>query len=116
MSARDVWSRRAPRGGQPTASGVRLKKMKVAYFTSLYPYASDTYVRNEINALRQQGWEVLPFALRRPADNMLVDAELRKEADRTGHVLPSSAGALLMALVWVMTTRPWAALRAWGTV
>ena len=60
---------------------------RIAYFTSVYPRASDSFIRGEVDALRRQGIEVQTFALRAPENQQLVSEELRKEAATTQYIL-----------------------------
>ncbi len=52
----------------------------VAYLTSCYPRASDTFIRDEIQSLRNQGVKITSFAIRRPDPVQLVSDQLRNES------------------------------------
>lgn len=47
-------------------SGESLKRGAVIYVAGLFPLISETFVRREVAALRQRGWEVITISLRRP--------------------------------------------------
>ena len=87
--------------------------MRIAYLSSLYPYASDTYVRNEVDALRLAGWQISTFAVRRPPESMQVDDRIREEASRTEYLLTGGLLTLCVAIGWAIMTRP---LRLCGSV
>lgn len=80
--------------------------MRIAYFASLYPYASDTYVRNEIESLRLQGFDVTTFAIRRPPESWIVDPKIQAEANRTQYVLSGAGLRIFMAVLLTAFTRP----------
>jgi glycosyltransferase involved in cell wall biosynthesis len=71
--------------------------MRVAYVVSEYPAISHSFVMREVRALRDLGVEVHPFSIRRtPPDRLLSEAD-REEDRRTHALLPTTAGALLLA-------------------
>ena len=80
--------------------------MRIAYFASLYPYASDTYVRNEVESLRLLGFDVTTFAVRRPPASWIVDPKLQAEANRTRYVLSGAGLHILLAVLATAFTRP----------
>lgn len=69
----------------------------IAYLSSVYPRATDTFVRGEIEALRDAGFQVETFSVRRPGPEQLTDGEVRAEAERTS-VLIAAWRPLLVAL------------------
>ena len=86
---------------EPDKSGVRL-----AYLTSQYPAASHTFIRREVEALRELGWSIDTFSVRRPsADEMVSDAD-KAEADGTFYLLKQSPSAFLAANVATLLSRP----------
>ena len=86
---------------EPGNSGVRL-----AYLTSQYPAASHTFIRREVEALRELGWGIDTFSVRRPgADEAVSDAD-KAEADGTFYLLKQSPGAFLAANVATLLNRP----------
>jgi len=87
--------------------------LKIAYVLNSYPQPSHSFIRREIQALENQGIEVLRLAMR-PGSAPLVDPGDMSEAQRTQYVLKAGGGALLSALFLslVQTPRPfWQALR-----
>lgn len=78
--------------------------MRIAYFCSLYPAASHTFIRREVRALRARGLEIDTFTLRRAPD--LRSGEDREEAEATVSVLPCGPFRLAGALLWAVSTRP----------
>jgi colanic acid/amylovoran biosynthesis glycosyltransferase len=71
--------------------------MKLAYFINGYPKISHTFIRREIEALEQQGAEVMRVALRPNAEAMIDPADQAEEA-RTQYILGRGwTGAILIA-------------------
>ncbi|WOK36600.1 glycosyltransferase family 4 protein [Sphingomonas sp. C3-2] len=75
---------------------------RVAYLTNAYPKVSHSFIRREIRALEQQGFEILRISIR-PGDANLPEAEDRAEADRTvtmlnGRWLPFLTATLAQAI------------------
>ena len=76
--------------------------MKIAYILNTYPQPSHSFIRREIRALEEMGYEVLRFAMR-GFDGPLPDAQDRAEQDKTEYVLAEGGMALARA--------SWSALR-----
>ncbi|NVK17053.1 MAG: glycosyltransferase [Rhodobacteraceae bacterium] len=72
--------------------------MKIAYVLNTYPQPSHSFIRRELQALEQQGAEVLRLAMR-PSDTALADPGDQAEAARTEYVLKAGPSRLLAALV-----------------
>jgi colanic acid/amylovoran biosynthesis glycosyltransferase len=70
--------------------------MRIAYFTSSYPRATDTFIRREVAGLRKLGIDVRTFAVRRSSAEHDVDQDILEEKRRTRYLLP--AGPLLLLL------------------
>ena len=86
----------------------------MAYLVNQYPGVSHTFIRREVVALEARGIGVERFSIR-PARADLVDAADRAERERTGVLLGSGAGALLVAaLVGAAVRTPGAWLRTVG--
>ena len=85
----------------------------MAYLVNQYPGVSHTFIRREVVALEARGIGVERFSIR-PARADLVDAADRAERERTGVLLGSGAGALLVALVGTAARAPGAWLRTVG--
>jgi glycosyltransferase involved in cell wall biosynthesis len=62
-------------------------KSNIAYFTSCYPRASDSFIRNEVKELRKLGFKVSTFSVRKPESSQLVSEEIREEFQRTTYLL-----------------------------
>jgi glycosyltransferase involved in cell wall biosynthesis len=63
--------------------------MKLAYFTNQYPKVSHSFIRREILALEQMGYEVERFALRSD-EAELVDPDDQNEFTKTAYILSES--------------------------
>jgi colanic acid/amylovoran biosynthesis glycosyltransferase len=86
----------------------------IAYLVNQYPANSHSFIRREILALEQLGFEVMRISLR-GWDRELADEEDRRERVRTWYVLRTSVWTLTAALVRTAIERPlgfMAALRA----
>jgi len=59
----------------------------IAYFTSCYPRASDTFIRNEVKQLRQMGFNVFTFSVRKPDQEHFVSEEIKQEFENTHYLL-----------------------------
>ena len=86
--------------------------MILAYLSSLYGRASDTFVRREVVELRALGHTVHTFSIREPDESELVGEAVRDEHARTDYVLSHGPLALPAALVRVALGRPAAFVRA----
>ena len=62
--------------------------MKIGYITGQYPRATDTFIQREIFALRDLGFNVTTFSVRRPSVEQLVGQEQRTEFEQTSYLLP----------------------------
>ena len=93
----------------PANSPVRL-----AYLTSQYPAASHTFIRREVEALRELGWAIDTFSVRPPGGGEAASEPDRREADRTFYILKQSAGAFLAAHLAELFSRPGPYLRTFG--
>ena len=85
--------------------------MKLAYLTSQYARAGDTFIRGEVAELRRQGHEVHTFSIRRAKDQAASDAIEREQAS-TEYILERSLFQLIGALVGLAVTRPVSTLDA----
>ena len=80
--------------------------LRIAYFVNEYPKISHSFIRREILALEQQGFEVQRIALH-GWDGELVDEEDRRERTRTRYVLQEGLPPLAWALLRTLLTAPW---------
>jgi glycosyltransferase involved in cell wall biosynthesis len=69
--------------------------MPVAYFTNLYPRATDTFIQREVEYLRLHGLDVSTYSVRRSGSEHDVSESIREEKRRTRCLLPVSPVALI---------------------
>ncbi len=62
--------------------------MRIGYLVSEYPSVSHTFIRREVNALRERGAEIHTFSVKRPAASELLSPIDRRELAETGYILP----------------------------
>jgi glycosyltransferase involved in cell wall biosynthesis len=86
--------------------------MNIAYITSIYARASDTFIRNEVVALRQRGHTVHTFSIRKAEEDQHVSEQVRQEQASTDYILSHGAAPLLSALLAAAVGSPAALLRA----
>ncbi|HWE97776.1 MAG TPA: hypothetical protein VG269_27725, partial [Tepidisphaeraceae bacterium] len=75
----------------------------LAYLTSAYARASDTFIRGEVRQLRALGFTVHTFSIRRAEPEQAVSEEVRQEQETTEYLLDGKksrliAGALSQAI------------------
>ena len=75
------------------------KKLSIAYLTSVYPRATDTFIRSEVEQLRKMDIDVQPFAIRRPGADQMISDQVRREAQRTIYLLSGSVRKLLWGML-----------------
>lgn len=80
--------------------------LTIAYLTSLYARASDSFVRAEVAELRALGHTVHTFSIRRPPESELVSDAVRAEHARTDYVLDHGPRALLAACARAAARNP----------
>lgn len=73
--------------------------MRIAYLVSQYPAASHTFIRREIAALRQRGFDIQTFSVRRPLPEEIMAPVDHQEFENTWYVFPISPVALLQSHV-----------------
>src|SRR6185295_8610818 len=106
-----VSERPAARSAGSTDRAQVMGPMRVAYLINQYPRVSHTFIRREILALERQGVEVMRVALR-GWDGELADLEDKRERERTRYVLRDGALPLLLAVQFMLATRPLHFMRA----
>jgi colanic acid/amylovoran biosynthesis glycosyltransferase len=79
-----------PRGSNPTR--------RIAYLVNQYPKVSHSFIRREILALEQRGWQIFRLSIR-GWDAELVDPEDIAELGQTTFVLKSGALQLITAIL-----------------
>ncbi len=72
---------------------------KLAYITSAYGRASDTFIRNEIHELRRLGYFVSTFSVRRPESVHEVDEDVTSERANTTYILAAGVAKLFAATI-----------------
>lgn len=80
--------------------------MKIAYLTSIYARASDTFIRNEVLELRARGHEVYTFSIRREPNDKNVSAEVAAEQSTTDYILEKNPLTLVLAFLKVFLGAP----------
>lgn len=80
--------------------------MKIAYLVSLYPAASHTFIRHEIDSMLRLGLDLAVFSVRRPKQVELVDERAREESRTVRSLVPLVPWDAAAALWWVLFTRP----------
>lgn len=80
--------------------------MRIGYFTHLYPRATDTFIQREVAGLRQRGFDIRTFAVRRPGNEHDVAAEVVAEKEGTHYLLPAGVIALIVSNLVVFVRGP----------
>jgi len=83
--------------------------MRIAYFTSWYPYVSHTFIRREILALESLGVTVVRYALSTPKEP--VDPADKLDQKKTDLLLKAGAAEFIRCFVVALSTQPLALLR-----
>lgn len=92
----------------------RIPTMKLAYLTSQYPAPSHTFIRREIEALRELGCHIDTYAIRPLTAAEIPDPADQAEALSTVYVLRQSPVTIVAAHVETFFTRPIAYLKTLG--
>lgn len=87
------------------------RPLTLAYFTSVYGRATDTFIRNEVARLRELGHTVHTFSVRRPDAGHQVGESIIQEQRQTYYLLEHRA-PLLLATFQMAFTRPIAMAKA----
>ncbi len=92
--------------------------MKIAYLTSQYPAVSHTFIMREVHALRDLGFNIGTFSVRRASAQDCLDQATQDELDKTKWLLPIRIAAFARACGWATLTRPWLTARtlAWAVL
>lgn len=95
------------------------EKMTIAYLTSVYGRASDTFIRVEVQELRAREHTVFTYSIRRPEPEHTVSPEVESEQRGTDYILERGLWRLLGATVRAAVASPArfisAARLAWNT-
>lgn len=84
----------------------------IAYLTSLYARAGDTFIRREVEELRQRGFVVHTFSIRRADEGEGVSEEILREQRSTDYVLEHGPVRLGLAFLRMALRAPLRMLRA----
>lgn len=79
--------------------------MKIAYLINQYPAVSHSFIRREIKALEEEGFEIVRYSIRR-SPSEIVDRADKLELGKTRFVLDVGIVGLLTGLLKVAITRP----------
>lgn len=81
--------------------------MRIAYLTGQYPRATDTFIQREVASLRQLGFDVQTFSVRKSGAEHFVGEEQKLEYERTFYLLPPNIPLLIAShLMLVLTGLP----------
>lgn len=78
----------------------------IAYITSAYARATDTFIRDEVTLLRAAGDRVLTYSVRKPAESEVVNEAVAAERRATTYLLKMPKGAFLAATVGALVVHP----------
>jgi glycosyltransferase involved in cell wall biosynthesis len=84
---------------------------KIAYLTSLYPAPSHTFIRREVQELRQRGLEIHTFSVRPPAPEQRKSPEDKAAYGSTYYLLPFRPNLYAKEHFRALTDRPGVYLR-----
>jgi glycosyltransferase involved in cell wall biosynthesis len=85
---------------------VGVPKPVLAYLTSAYARAADTFIRGEVKQLRALGFTVHTFSVRRSEAREMVSDEVRHEQANTDYILDGGRMKLFRALAAELMTHP----------
>lgn len=71
--------------------------LRIGYFAGIYPRATDTFIQREIHGLRERGFDVRTFSVRKSGTDHDVSAAILEEKRKTYFVLPVNPLRLLAA-------------------
>lgn len=80
--------------------------MRIAYFTSAYPRATDTFIQREVVKLRAAGHEVFTYALRQPEAANNVSDLVVSERKNTTYLLPVNPLSMLALNLKMLVSSP----------
>ena len=84
----------------------------VAYLTSVYARAGDTFIRREVEELRKRGWTVHTFSVRRANEGDPIAREVLREQRSTDYILEHGLLRLLASFALLSIRFPARMLRA----
>jgi len=80
--------------------------LRIGYFTNTYPRATDTFIQREIKGLRERGFDVRTFSVRRSGDDHDVSPEIIAEKQNTFYVLSVNLFVVAWQNVVSLITKP----------
>lgn len=86
---------------QKTDSAVR-----IGYFTSIYPRATDTFIQREVRGLRERGIDVRTFSAHRTGADHDVGPDVIEEKRNTLFLLPANPVTLVLDNLAVIVSAP----------
>ncbi len=86
--------------------------VRIGYLTSAYGRPSDTFIRNEVNHLRDAGAFVQTYSIRRPDLPQSPDSEVRSHRLHTEYLLEAGAGRILFGACRTAVRHPLRMLKA----
>jgi glycosyltransferase involved in cell wall biosynthesis len=102
-----------------TESPPSTQSLTLAYLTSAYARAADSFIRGEVAQLRAMGHTVHTFSVNRSSPTEAVSDEIRREQASTEYLLSGNTAGLLLAGVRTLVRSPMkffsAAALAWRT-
>jgi glycosyltransferase involved in cell wall biosynthesis len=82
------------------------KPPRIGYLTSLFARPSDTFIRNEVNQLRNLGADVVTFSIRRPEVGPDADEDVHRFQRDTQYLLESGAATIVGTGLMQAITHP----------
>ena len=76
----------------------------IAYFTSAYARAADTFIRGEVEQLRAIGFTVYTFSIRRSEESELTSDDIRREQQNTEYLLDRTHHLFFATLQTLLTS------------
>jgi colanic acid/amylovoran biosynthesis glycosyltransferase len=80
--------------------------LTIAYLTTHYGRAGDTFIRGEVEQLRALGFTVHTFSTRAPSENELVSDAVRRERQGTEDLLGAEVLSLVRSALSLAISRP----------
>src|SRR5262249_22464918 len=79
---------------------------RIAYMTGEYPRATDTFIQREVGALREEGFDVHTFSVRRPHSKEAIGQEQQIEGANTTYLLPLNPISLVRSHATLLLGSP----------
>ena len=86
-------------------------KPRLAYLTTLYPALSHTFIEREVRGLREMGFEIHTFSVRRPTTRDVLGSHHR-DAERETYYLLDASAKIPVAILWALICNPVGLVRA----